>query len=340
MRKVPAGIRGTDTWECREECVEVFWLLAELVLMGYLCRIDMISPSTLTFGIFVEFDFDLWERKVIDELENSMVDNLLNFILGTNELLANRQAKMQDQVHVPKLGVKTQEKLLKRKIVVEVENQHDVKVDMTIVDVSTEVLEKANDYRVLKNLEVEATKYEKVNGSIGASLDPSAIESNFPLLHEQVVSSTVDEFVEQVAVTMGNTRDEVFSSTCLTGSTPIPNAIVTSMCKCTKVTIGMSNFTATSDMAMNIDIGSSVNLTDPHTSTAGLNSTNPVQSGIHNVINTGPISYINVVSPTSTSKNVSANKNGGEQVGNEHVNEFPLSCAAKLSPTSSDKAKL
>ncbi|GJY29671.1 hypothetical protein Tco_0405438 [Tanacetum coccineum] len=119
---------------------------------------------------------------------------------------------------------------------------------------------------------------KKGNESIGASLDLAAMEYNFPPLHEQVVSYIVDEFVEQSVVTIGNTRDEV--------------------------TIGKSNFTATPDVTMNTDIGSSVNLIDPHTSTASLNSTNLVQSSIHNVINTGPISSINTVSPTSPHDNL------------------------------------
>ncbi|GKD22010.1 hypothetical protein Tco_1223713 [Tanacetum coccineum] len=66
-----------------------------------------------------------------------------------------------------------------------------------------------------------------------------------------------------------------------------------------------------------------VNVTGP--SSAGLHYANMVQYDIHNVINTGPISYINVVSPTSSSHNVSNNTNGGEKVGNDHVNEFPSS---------------
>ncbi|GJX17184.1 ribonuclease H-like domain-containing protein, partial [Tanacetum coccineum] len=86
-----------------------------------------------------------------------------------------------------------------------------------------------------------------------------------------------------------------------------------------EVTAGMSNTTATPNVVMNY--------------------TNLGQSGIHNVINTTPISYINIVS-TSPSKNGSANKNGGEQVGNELVNKFPSSYATKLSPTSSTKTNL
>nr|GEY37439.1 reverse transcriptase domain-containing protein [Tanacetum cinerariifolium] len=49
------------------------------------------------------------------------------------------------------------------------------------------------------------------------------------------------------------------------------------------------------------------------------------------VIFKAPISDINVVSPTSSSQNGSAKKNGGVQVGNEHVNEIPSSYATKLS---------
>ncbi|GJQ93722.1 ribonuclease H-like domain-containing protein [Tanacetum coccineum] len=85
-------------------------------------------------------------------------------------------------------------------------------------------------------------------------------------------------------------------------------------------------------------VGSSVNITDPYTSTSGLHSTNVVKSSIHNVINTRPISYINVVSPTSFAQNASSNKNGSEKVGHELVNEFPSSYANNLSPTSLTKA--
>ncbi|GKB53765.1 hypothetical protein Tco_0904518 [Tanacetum coccineum] len=46
------------------------------------------------------------------------------------------------------------------------------------------------------------------------------------------------------------------------------------------------------------------------------------------------------ISPTSSCLNVSANKNGGGKHSNEHVNEFPSSCATKLSPTSLAKANL
>nr|GEV41869.1 ribonuclease H-like domain-containing protein [Tanacetum cinerariifolium] len=70
-----------------------------------------------------------------------------------------------------------------------------------------------------------------------------------------------------------------------------------------------------------------------------LNYLNPVQSGSHDMLNMGPISYINFVSPTSSSQNGSAKKNGGEQVS-EPVIEFPSSYATKLSPTSLTKADL
>ncbi|GKD97467.1 hypothetical protein Tco_1381364 [Tanacetum coccineum] len=160
----------------------------------------------------------------------------------------------------------------------------------------------------------EKEKKKKGNESIGASLDLAAMEYNFPPLHEQVVSYVVDEFVEQSVVTIGKTRDEGFAGTGLTGSTLIYNVIATFTCKCTEGTAGKSNFTATPNVTMNTDIGSSVNLIDPHTSTA--------------------------VSPTSPSKNGSANNNGGEQVGKEPVNEFPSSYATKFSRTSSNKANL
>nr|GEU49219.1 hypothetical protein [Tanacetum cinerariifolium] len=65
----------------------------------------------------------------------------------------------------------------------------------------------------------------------------------------------------------------------------------------------------------------------------------PGQSGIHSVISTRPIPYISVVS-VSPSKNGSSTKNGGDQVGNEHVNKFPSSYATKLSLTSSTMAYL
>ncbi|GJX07797.1 hypothetical protein Tco_0195729 [Tanacetum coccineum] len=84
-----------------------------------------------------------------------------------------------------------------------------------------------------------------------------------------------------------------------------------------------------------------VGLVDSSMDVVGMESNFP-SLGIHNVINARPIPYINVVSadPTSPSENESANKNGSEQVGNEHVNKFPSSYATKLSPTSSTKANL
>ncbi|GJV04847.1 hypothetical protein Tco_1338416 [Tanacetum coccineum] len=66
---------------------------------------------------------------------------------------------------------------------------------------------------------------------------------------------------------------------------------------------------------------------------------NLVQSGSHHFIITGSILYFNVASPNS-SPNVSAIKNGSEQVGNTHVNMVPLSYATKLRPTSSTMANL
>ncbi|GKC10793.1 hypothetical protein Tco_1007575 [Tanacetum coccineum] len=49
------------------------------------------------------------------------------------------------------------------------------------------------------------------------------MDSNFPPLHEQATSSIVDEFVEHVAVTMGNIGDGGFAGTGLTSSTHIHN---------------------------------------------------------------------------------------------------------------------
>ncbi|GJY70965.1 hypothetical protein Tco_0474668 [Tanacetum coccineum] len=65
-----------------------------------------------------------------------------------------------------------------------------------------------------------------------------------------------------------------------------------------------------------------------------------IQSGIPNAIYMGSIPYINVDNLMSSSQNASANKNGGRKVGNEPVNEFHSSYAAKLSPMSSTKANL
>ncbi|GJX05986.1 putative ribonuclease H-like domain-containing protein [Tanacetum coccineum] len=76
--------------------------------------------------------------------------------------------------------------------------------------------------------------------------------------------------------------------------------------------------------------------------TASPNSTLPFQSGDPKLINTRPISYINIVNSEPTYPK----KNGGEQVGEELVNgnkindETPSSYATKLKPTSSTKANL
>ncbi|GJU95890.1 hypothetical protein Tco_1320646 [Tanacetum coccineum] len=114
---------------------------------------------------------------------------------------------------------------------------------------------------------------KKGNESISSSLDLVAMDSNFPPLHEQATSSIVDEFVEHVAVTIGNIRDGGFAGTCLTSSTHIHNDTVSAV-------------------------------------------------------------------PASPSKNGSADKNDGEQVGNEPGNKFPLSYVTEPSPTSSPRANL
>ncbi|GJW45516.1 ribonuclease H-like domain-containing protein [Tanacetum coccineum] len=131
---------------------------------------------------------------------------------------------------------------------------------------------------------------------------------------------------------------ERFDSTGVTGVTLVLITITTPMCKPSKVNNKTSDVTVGPDVARNIGARSCVNVINPHT--ASLHSTNPIQSSIHNVIKTGPILYINIVSPTSPGLNVNANKNRGRKVGNELVNEFPSSYATKLSPTSSIMANL
>ncbi|GJY25072.1 hypothetical protein Tco_0399798 [Tanacetum coccineum] len=77
----------------------------------------------------------------------------------------------------------------------------------------------------------------------------------------------------------------------------------------------------------------------PSNSTGPFNVTakDPLQSGFPKVINTRPISYVNVFNSVPTSPN----KNGSEQVGNEPIiNEIPLSYVNKLIPTSLTKANL
>ncbi|GKE07922.1 hypothetical protein Tco_1411473, partial [Tanacetum coccineum] len=146
----------------------------------------------------------------------------------------------------------------------------------------------------------EKEKKKKGNESIGASLDLAAMEYNFPPLHEQVL------FKIKLGTETPGIEGSSFAffyicvlrltgipGTGLTGSTLIYNVIATFTCKCTEGTAGKSNFTATPNVTMNTDIGSSVNLIDPHTSTA--------------------------VSPTSPSKNGSANNNGGEQYSEDGV---------------------
>ncbi|GKA96171.1 retrotransposon protein, putative, ty1-copia subclass [Tanacetum coccineum] len=133
-------------------------------------------------------------------------------------------------------------------------------------------------------------------------------------------------------------KGERFASTGVTGVTLVLITITTPMCKPSKVNNKTSDVTVGPDVATNIGARSCVNVINPHT--ASLHSTNPIQSSIHNVIKTGPILYINIVSPTSPGLNVNANKNRGRKVGNELVNEFPSSYATKLSPTSSIMANL
>ncbi|GKG00336.1 hypothetical protein Tco_0302026, partial [Tanacetum coccineum] len=58
------------------------------------------------------------------------------------------------------------------------------------------------------------------------------------------------------------------------------------------------------------------------------------------MVNTLPFSYFNVVSPSSSSLNNSTNKDGGEHVSNEIVNEFPSSYATKLSLTFLNRANI
>ncbi|GKB21363.1 aldehyde oxidase GLOX-like protein [Tanacetum coccineum] len=103
-----------------------------------------------------------------------------------------------------------------------------------------------------------------------------------------------------------------------TGITSVSNTIVTPT--------PLINTSAIPIAVSNISVGSPVN--------AG------IQSGIPNAIYMGSIPYINVDNLMSSSQNASANKNGGRKVGNEPVNVFHSSYAAKLSPTSSTKANL
>nr|GEV09929.1 reverse transcriptase domain-containing protein [Tanacetum cinerariifolium] len=89
-------------------------------------------------------------------------------------------------------------------------------------------------------------------------------------------------------------------------------------------TSNVINTAATPTIDTNIDAGISVN--------------GGIKSGSPNVINTGPMSHFNIVSPTYTSLN--ANKNGGGKGGTKPVNEVPSSHATKLSPMCSTKANL
>ncbi|GJT95391.1 zinc knuckle CX2CX4HX4C containing protein, partial [Tanacetum coccineum] len=112
------------------------------------------------------------------------------------------------------------------------------------------------------------------------------------------------------AASTRNTRDEGCVST---GSIPMHNTAATPISKPLEVTDGAKKAIACPEVEK-----------DPFT--------NLVQSSSQHVKNTGPILYFNVA--TIFSPNGSTNKNGGGQVGNTPVNEFPTSYATKVSPTS------
>ncbi|GKC77144.1 hypothetical protein Tco_1127918 [Tanacetum coccineum] len=138
-----------------------------------------------------------------------------------------------------------------------------------------------------------------------------------------MLSSIVDAFVKEHDVgSVGVNGDEgvVGTGTFVTGNSPMQNIIVTPTCRSFKVIDRTRNVTAGPEVATN--------------------SLNPVQSCSHNMVNTLPFSYFNVVSPPSSSLNNSANKDGGEHVSNEIVNEFPSSYATKLSLTFLNRANI
>ncbi|GKA89266.1 hypothetical protein Tco_0811078 [Tanacetum coccineum] len=141
-------------------------------------------------------------------------------------------------------------------ILMDISQRRPEHIEKTVIDM---VRHKLASIRFKKNVRVggggEKKNKKKGNDSIDTSLDQAVMDANFPPLHAQVVSSTIDAS--------------------------------------SNVTDGTRNVTTGLEVAMN--------------------SPNPDDS---------------------------ANKAGGEQVSNEHVNEFPSSYATKLSPTSSTKANL
>nr|GEV87033.1 RNA-directed DNA polymerase, eukaryota [Tanacetum cinerariifolium] len=97
--------------------------------------------------------------KELDRI-STMLEELHSAIVGGASIHKKHFLKLP-----MKPEVNIEEKLLEPGIILEVENQCDVEVDTTSVEVSVEVPQKTKDSRFLKNLEVKATKFEVIKGS-------------------------------------------------------------------------------------------------------------------------------------------------------------------------------
>nr|GEV81466.1 hypothetical protein [Tanacetum cinerariifolium] len=70
-----------------------------LVLVKKLCRIDIFHPSTFNFGIFVNFDFDLWAKKFLADFRvDTSDDNVMDDVSKQGRIIADMDADKDGRI--------------------------------------------------------------------------------------------------------------------------------------------------------------------------------------------------------------------------------------------------
>nr|GEV92774.1 hypothetical protein [Tanacetum cinerariifolium] len=89
LKESASWVFDNSTWECWVEGVEGFWYGAELVLVTYLCRIDIFGPLTFDFGIFLNLSLIFGQERLIN-MKSKKVGKDANFIVQFEFYRINR----------------------------------------------------------------------------------------------------------------------------------------------------------------------------------------------------------------------------------------------------------